>query len=191
MMDVASVLAANARAIREEKKLTLDAAAAATGVSRSMLAQIEKGEVNPTISVLWKMANGYKVSFTSLVERPSDPVRLVRREELTPLTEDGGRYLNYPIFPFDEGTLFETYRIVIKSGGALAAQPHLAGAEEYITVFAGELELTVGEERFTLEKGDSIRFRADAAHRYRNPGTEETELSMLIFYPRQPGRAGG
>ena len=49
-----------------------------------------------------------------------------------------------------------TCRKGIKSGGALAAQPHLAGAEEYITVFAGELELTVGEERFTLEKGDML-----------------------------------
>ena len=66
-MDVTSTVAANAREIREHKGLTLDRAAALTGVSRSMLAQIEKGEVNPTISVLWKMANGYKVSFTSLV----------------------------------------------------------------------------------------------------------------------------
>ena len=181
-MDVTTVVAANARAIREEKKLTLDAAAAATGVSRSMLAQIEKGEVNPTISVLWKMANGYKVSFTSLVERPSDPVRLIRGEELTALTEDEGRYLNYPIFPFDEGSLFETYRIVIKPGGTLSARPHLSGAEEYITVFAGELELQVGEERYTLEEGDSIRFRADVPHCYKNPGDQKTQLSMIIHY---------
>ena len=67
-MDVTNIVAANARKLREQKKLTLDAAAAVTGVSRSMLAQIEKGEVNPTISVLWKIANGYKVSFTSLLE---------------------------------------------------------------------------------------------------------------------------
>ena len=67
-MDVTTVVSANIKNIREKKKLTLDAAAEITGVSRSMLAQIEKGDVNPTISVLWKIANGYKVSFTSLVE---------------------------------------------------------------------------------------------------------------------------
>lgn len=61
-MEITSRIAANAKRLREEKKLTLDAAANLTGVSRSMLAQIEKGEVNPTISVLWKIANGYKVS---------------------------------------------------------------------------------------------------------------------------------
>ena len=43
----------NARRLREEKRLTLDEAARLTGVSRSMLAQIEKGDVNPTISMVW------------------------------------------------------------------------------------------------------------------------------------------
>ena len=67
-MDLQKIIGANAKAIRESKKLTLDAAAQLTGVSRSMLAQIEKGDVNPTISVLWKIANGYRVSFTSLLD---------------------------------------------------------------------------------------------------------------------------
>lgn len=81
------------------------------------MAQIEKGEVNPTISVLWKIANGYKVSFTSLVERTDDSVSIIRLADVQPLQEDEGRYLNYPIFPFDEQKLFETYRIVIEAGG--------------------------------------------------------------------------
>lgn len=183
-MDVTKIVAGNAKALREQKKLTLDAAAALTGVSRSMLAQIERGEVNPTISVLWKIANGYKVSFTSLVERPDGAVAVIRQAGLTPLVEDQGRYLNYPIFPFEEQTLFETYRIVIEPGGALSAQPHMAGTQEYITLFAGAAEIRVGDETFALAAGDSIRFRADVPHGYRNPGAARAELSMLIRYDR-------
>ena len=183
-MDVTAVVAENVKAIRTKKRLTLDAAAALTGVSRSMLAQIEKGEVNPTISVLWKIANGYKVSFTSLVEDGQQEVAVLRQAEAQPLAEDEGRYVNYPLFPFEERTLFETYRIVIKPRGSLAAQPHLAGSEEYITLFSGAAEIQVGEETFSLTKGDSIRFRADVPHRYRNPGEEPAELSMLIYYGR-------
>lgn len=181
-MDITTRIAVNAKRIREQKKLTLDSAAAVTGVSRSMLAQIEKGEVNPTISVLWKIANGYKVSFTSLVEAKGADISVIRQAELQPLAEDGGRYLNYPVFAFDEKTLFETYRIVIEAGGALSAQPHLSGTVEYITVFAGQVEITVAEQRFQLSKGDSIRFGADVPHGYQNPGTEAAELSMLIYY---------
>lgn len=181
-MDITNTIAANTRRLRERRKLTLDAAASVTGVSRSMLAQIEKGEVNPTISVLWKIANGYKVSFTSLVEDKNDAVSVIRLADLQPLREDEGRYLNYPIFAFDEQKLFETYRIVIEAGGSLSAQPHLKGAVEYITVFAGEVRITAGEDRVQLSKGDSIRFHADIPHGYQNPGAETAELSMLICY---------
>ena len=181
-MDVTNVVAGNARRLREEKKLTLEAAAAATGVSRSMLSQIEKGEVNPTISVLWKMAKGYKVSFTSLVEKRNESPSLLRASEGAPLVEDGGRYLNYPLFPFDDEHLFETYRIHIKPGGQLSAQPHLEGSEEYITVFQGTAEIGAGEEVYRLSTGDSIRFPADQPHRYANIGDEPVQLSMLIYY---------
>lgn len=183
-MDITRVIATNIKAIREKKKLTLDGAAELTGVSRSMLAQIEKGDVNPTISVLWKIANGYKVSFTSLMEEKTDEVTIIREADRVPLKESDGLYLNYPIFAFDEKTLFETYRIVIEPSGALSAQPHLKGSQEYITVFFGEVEIIIDGECFHLYKGDSIRFCANVPHIYRNVGEERAELSMVIYYQK-------
>ena len=132
-MDITNRIASNAKRLREQKKLTLDAAANLTGVSRSMLAQIEKG---------------------------------IRGNDMEPLKEDSGRYRNYPVFAFDERKLFETYRIVIDPNGTLSAQPHLKGAEEYITVFCGQVEIHVAEESFLLSKGDSIRFYADGLLRF-------------------------
>ena len=155
----------NARRLREEKRLTLDEAARLTGVSRSMLAQIEKG-----------------VSFTSLVEPARERPVLLRGDDAPILEEDGGRYRNCPAFPFDGERGFETYRIVMLPGGALEAQPHLPGTEEYVTVFAGEAEIGLPGETYRLRTGDSLRSPADQPHRYRNPGTEETQLSMLIWY---------
>lgn len=184
-MDVNQNVSRNVRRIREEKKLTLEAVAAMTGVSRSMLSQIEKGDANPTIAVLWKIANGLKVSFTTLIEGLPEDATVVPAAEIAPLPEDGGRFINYPIFPFDEKKRFETYRIVLEPDGTLAAQPHLAGTEEYITVFTGVLDITVGGELYRLAKGDSIRFKADVEHTYRNGGSEMAELSMIIHYSEQ------
>ncbi|MBQ8647299.1 MAG: helix-turn-helix transcriptional regulator [Oscillospiraceae bacterium] len=181
-MDFQKAVAQNIREIRERKKITLDAAAKLTGVSRSMLAQIEKGDVNPTISVLWKIANGYKVSFTSLVDTDGRSHLLIRADEVTPLAEDEGRYINRPAFPFQEDTHFETYRIEIKPEGFLQAQPHMGGTEEFLTVFSGEVEITAGAERFRIAAGDSLRFKADVAHSYRNVGSETAHLHMLIHY---------
>lgn len=180
-MDVNKIIAQNVKKLREKRKLTLDAASEITGVSRSMLAQIEKGDVNPTISVLWKIAGGYKVSFTSLLEQDlQSSVDVVPAAE--PLLEDGGRYLNYPAFAFDENKGFETYRIVIKPQGSLSAQPHLKGAQEYITVFAGQAEITVAGQTYNLMEGDSIHFKADVPHAYANTGSTDAELHMLIYY---------
>ena len=184
LLEINAVVSENARRLREEKRLTLEEAARLTGVSRSMLAQIEKGDVNPTISMVWKIANGYRVSFTSLVEPVRQRPVLLRAADAPALEEDGGRYRNYPVFPFDEERGFETYRIVILPGGVLEAQPHLPGAEEYVTVFAGEAEIGLPDGVYRLGIGDSMRFPADQPHRYRNPGQEEVQLSMLIWYER-------
>ena len=184
-MELQQIIGGNIKEIRKKKNLTLDAAAKQTGISRSMLAQIEKGDVNPTISVLWKIANGFKVSFTSLMHTQEEGPLLIRADEVTPLIESVGKYVNYPAFPFQEHKSFETYRIHIEPDGFLEAQPHMTGTEEYITVFSGNVEIIVGDESFRLFPGDSLRFRADIEHTYRNIGQVPVELSMLIYYAKE------
>jgi transcriptional regulator with XRE-family HTH domain len=181
-LNINSAVSQNIKQIREAKKLTLDAAANVTGVSRSMLAQIEKGDANPTISVLWKIANGYKVSFTSLIEQAPEAATVLSADTIQPIIEDEGKYINYPSFAFDEQRGFETYRIVLAVGGSLKAEPHLSGTEEYITVFSGKVEIVAAEQTFVLSKGDSIHFLADVFHSYRNIGSDEAQLSMLLYY---------
>lgn len=181
-MDVNRAVAANLKAIRERRKLSLDRVASLSGVSKSMLGQIERGDVNPTISVLWKIANGLRVSFSALIERPSGALEVVRAGDVQPLIEDGGRYLNYPLFGFDERRRFEQYRIEIKPGGSLRAQAHMPGTEEFITVFQGRVELRSDGAQNALETYDSIRFKSDVPHEYHNAGEQSAVLSMTIYY---------
>lgn len=181
-MNIQDNLSENLKEIRAKKQLTLEEASKLTGVSRSMLSAIEKGDVNPTISVLWKIANGYKVRFSSLMEDKQQGYHLIRARDIQPLTEGDGRYVNYPEFPFDEKTLFETYRIRIDRGGHLEAQPHMPGTEEYITVFSGHVRISAGDETADLGEGDSIHFLADVPHAYQNTGTRTAWLSMILYY---------
>lgn len=183
-LDINKNVSENLKRIREEKGLSLDKTAKLTGVSKSMLGQIERGEVNPTISVLWKIANGLKVSFTSLVERHEEGVLLIRSQQIEPLVEDEGKYINYPVFTFEEKRSFETYRIEIKEGGFLQGEPHLSGCEEYVTVFSGEAEIGIEDEIYHLNQWDSLQFKADVPHSYRNVGKETVYLSMMIYYAK-------
>jgi XRE family transcriptional regulator, regulator of sulfur utilization len=177
------VLADNLKALRAEKKLSLDKVAEMTGVSKTMLGQIERGESNPTIQTVWKIANGLKVSVTSLIHQPQSDTVVVTKQDIQPLQEDNGRYRIYPYFPFEDGRRFEMYAVEIDRGGYLSAEPHGAGTEEFITVFEGELTIRVNQEEFTIQAGESIRFKADRPHVYHNSGDSWTRVSMVIYYP--------
>lgn len=178
-----SIVSMNLKRIREEKKLSLDKVAKMTGVSKSMLGQIEREESNPTITTLWKIANGLKVSFTSILNQPQSDAEIITKEDVKPLIEDNGKYKVFPFFPYEDGRKFEIYKVEIEKGGYLNSEPHGIETFEFITVFDGEITIRVEEEEYNIKKGDSIKFRADKPHAYHNSGDEITRASMVIYYP--------
>lgn len=177
------VIAKNLKDIRDRKKLSLDKVSELTGVSKTMIGQIERGESSPTITTIWKIATGLKVSFTSLIHEPQPETKIVLRDEINVLSEDDGKYRVYPCFPYHEDQRFELYFIEIEPGGYHHADPHIEGTEEYITVFDGEMTIEVNQSKFTIKRGDSIRFKADRSHSYRNTGDSLVRASMTIYYP--------
>ncbi|MGQ7278235.1 helix-turn-helix domain-containing protein [Brevibacillus thermoruber] len=181
--NINAVLAENLKTLRANRKLSLDKVAELTGVSKTMLSQIERGESNPTIHTVWKIATGLKISFTALINQPQPDTVVVTKHDIQTLQEDNGKYRLYPFFPFDEGRRFEMYAVEIDKGGYLSADPHGAGTEEFITVFDGELTIRVNNEEYTVKTGESIRFRADRPHVYHNSGDSLTRMSMVIYYP--------
>jgi transcriptional regulator with XRE-family HTH domain len=176
------IVAKNLRNIREEKKLSLDKVAELTGVSKSMLGQIERGESNPTITTVWKIANGLKISFTTLINTPQPDTVIIDRGDIEPLVEDNGRYRLYPHFPYEDGRRFEIYTVEIEKGGYLSADAHAEGTQEFITVFDGELTIRVDGQESAVKAGDSIRFKADKAHSYHNSGNMLVRLCLVISY---------
>lgn len=176
------ILATNLKKIREEMKLSLDKVAELTGVSKTMLGQIERGESSPTITTVWKIANGLMISFTRLIQEPQPDTLVVKKEEIEPLTEDNGRYRLYPFFPYEDGRRFEMYAVELEKGAFMSSDAHGEGTQEFVTVYDGEVTIRVNEEEYTVRNGDSIRFRTDRTHVYHNSGDTMARLSMVIYY---------
>ncbi|MFB6804626.1 helix-turn-helix domain-containing protein [Peribacillus butanolivorans] len=183
MEEINLILAKNLKAVRESKKLSLERVAELTGVSKTMIGQIERGGSSPTITTIWKIANGLKISFTSLINNPQPDTKVVLRSDIQTLSEDNGKYRVYPYFPFEDDKRFEVYSIEIEKGGFLSADSHREGTEEFLTVFEGELTVRVNNNEYTIRNGDSIRFKADKPHDYLNSGETLTRLSMILYYP--------
>ncbi|NQX68936.1 helix-turn-helix transcriptional regulator [Paenibacillus alba] len=169
--------------IRKTRGLSLDQVAELTGVSKAMLGQIERGDSNPTISVLWKIVSGLQISFTSLIEEDQPKITIVRAAELSPFEEEDGNYRAYPLFPFHPQKSFEVYTVEMEAGCFHASDPHNEGVEEYILMVSGKLEVTIAQESYTLGAQDAIHFSADRPHIYKNVSDTKVVYKTLIYYP--------
>jgi len=172
----------NLKRLREQKKLSLDSLAKMTGVSKSMLGQIERGDGNPTITTVWKISNGLKVSFTELTTSPCGEQCVVSAESVPPMIGDGGKYRAHPLFPYDTNGKFEIYYIELDPGATLEAEAHPAGAREFITVFSGSLTVSAEGETLTAHSGEALRFKADVPHIYHSAGDITCRINMVISY---------
>lgn len=184
MEEIHLIIAKNLKAFRESKKLSLEKVAELTGVSKTMIGQIERGESSPTITTIWKIANGLKISFTSLINNPQPDTNVLLKSDIQILSEDNGKYRVYPYFPFEDERRFEVYSVEIDKGGYLSSDAHKEGTEELITIFDGKLTVRVNNNEYTVKSGDSIRFKADRPHTYHNSGEILTRLSMTLYYPK-------
>jgi len=183
-MQIKSNIGKNLNNARKKRGLSLDKVAELTGVSKAMLGQIERGESTPTVNVLWKIATGLKVSFSSLLANREEDKEtlLVQHSEVTPIIEENGQMRIYPQFMFDSDRGFEVFIIELEPGCSHRSEPHDEGVEEYISLVEGVLEITIGEDVYVLNKGDAIRYLANKVHIYRNLSDKLTNFHNIIYY---------
>ena len=164
--DILSRLPARLKQARREKGLSLEAVANLSGVSRSMVSQIERGESSPTIATLWNLTRALQVDFAGLLETDTAAQRIdVLRAGEVPQIDNMGEGCRIRILsPPEEAGQHEVYDIRFASGGKLVSQPHQRGAEEALTVLDGRVQVTSGAATETLREGDTARYAADMPH---------------------------
>jgi len=182
LKDLNLIVANNLKNIRKEMKLSLEKLSDITGVSKAMLRQIETGESSPTINTIWKIAAGLKIPYTAIMNMPQPDTLVVTRNDTPPQIDDEGKYKVYSIFPSENGRKFEIYTVEIEKKGLYCANSHGERTQEFITVFDGEIVMTVGEVEYLLKAGDAIRFKADKPHAYHNISDELARIGMVIYY---------
>lgn len=175
-------VASNLRRIRKSKQMSLDDVAKETGISKSMLGQIERGEANPTVGTLGKIVSGLRVEFMDLISSPQEESYLIRKKDLAPAKEQRDSYSCYAYFPFEQGRDFEIYNICVEPGCTYDCTSHGERTVEYLMVGEGELFLDLGEETFTLQEGDAIRFHSDCGHKYCNKGDEILRIFVVFTW---------
>ena len=179
--DITAHLAARLKAARAERGLSLEALSKLSGVSRSMLSQIERGASSPTVASLWNLTRALGVDFAGLLDSsgaPESPIFEHLRAAETPAFTETGEHCTIRILsaPSDVGKT-EVYHLAFEAGGSLTSEPHEDGAVEHLTALTGALHVTSGEAGARLETGDTLRYRADLPHAIR---AAEAATALLI-----------
>lgn len=162
---VLSLLPARLKEARRRQGLSLDTVARLSGVSRSMVSQIERGESSPTVATLWNLTRALQVDFAGLLDTQVNAAIDVVTADRAPRISGHGTCCEITILsPPEQVGRCEVYDICLGEGGSLISEPHGAGTREQLTVIAGAVEIRSGEETRRLGANDTAHYRADQPH---------------------------
>ena len=182
--ELPAILGKNLRRLRTRRGHSLERLAKLSGVSRAMLGQIETGKSTPTIGLLWKVATALDVPFANLLAVESTHgTALLRREAAKVLSSSDGRFTSRALFPFEIERRVEFYELRLAPNHREDAEAHAPGTKENLIVARGAVEISTAQDRpVTLAEGDAILFEADVRHSYRNLGSAEAVLYLVMTY---------
>lgn len=178
-----SIIANNLKTARAKRGWSLSRASEITSVSKAMLGQIEREESSPTMAVLWKIAQGFALPISALVERHTADHMLgaLRTSEEIAL-DDNIQF--HTLFSYDPELNSEMFAMSIKPGKKHQSNAHTQGVIEDIVVISGTLDLYLQDNHTQYKAGQSVRFSADQAHGYGNSTKEVVHFHNIIHYPK-------
>jgi len=170
--------------LRQKHKLTLEQVATMSGVSRSMLSQIERGSANPTLAVTFRIARAFGISVGELVDSDWETpnVEVIRGEDPKTIFRDDSDARVRTLSPLHTEKNIEFYEVRLGAGASLESEAHFDGTQEILTVVTGSIEIDSGEMTRDLVEGDSAYYRADVSHTIRNGGDGDALCFLVVTY---------
>jgi len=173
-MDINARIAGRVSDLRKDHGFTLDALAERSGVSRSMISLIERGQSSPTAAVLDKLADGLGVTLVTLFDEPSrgaEASPLCRRAEQPIWKDPASGYVRRNVSPTGYPSPIQLVEVVFPAGQRVAYDGTARHTEihQQVWVIEGSLELSVGAKVWRLGAGDCLAMQLAEPIVFRNP----------------------
>jgi len=184
--DVNHRIAARVRDLRAAHGLSLDGLAGKSGVSRSMISVIERGESSPTAIVLDKLAAALGVTLPSLFDatktapQPSNgPV--ARREDQPQWQDPASGYVRRNVSPAGVPQPMQIAEVHFPPGARVAFEATRDGrVHQQIWLLEGAMDITLGSERHRLREGDCLAMQLDRPAMFHNPTRKSARYAVVI-----------
>lgn len=181
--NVEARIAARLKVLRSERGLTLDDLASLSGVSRAMISRIERADASPTASLLARLCSALGLSLSAFFEAGADSASPLARRAAQPLWRDPeSGYLRRSVSPPVTGSGVDIVEVEFPPGARVvfADQPASRNMFQHVWLFAGTLEMQVGENIVTLEAGDCLWMSIGDVHSFHNPGPSAARYAVII-----------
>ena len=181
-------IAQRVRELRAASGFSLEALAQASGISRSMISVIERGESSPTAVLLEKLAAGLGVPLASLFETPAPANEPVARAKDQPTWRDPhSGYVRRNVSPSGTGSPLQIVEVQFPPRARVAYE---TGARDPVThqqvwVLEGAMEITWGEALFDLREGDCLAMTLDRPTAFHNPHRKAARYAVVLTTPRR------
>lgn len=182
-MDLNQQIAARVRQLRSARDLSLDALAQRSGVSRSMISLIERGETSATAVVLERIAAGLGITLAALFEPPSaSAAPLVRKAEQAVWRDPASGYVRRNVSPSGTLTPIQIVEVAFPAGAHVAYEtgPREPAAHQQVWVLEGRIDVAVGSDEHELHEGDCLAFVLDRPTAFRNRTRKPARYVVVI-----------
>lgn len=170
------------RELRKSGGHSIEALSSLSGVSKSMISKIERGEATPSTTVLARIAEALAVTFSELMASEQDSeIILLPFEKQPVLSDPESGHTRRCLAPILPARGIDWVMNILAPGGTTGEfVPHRRGVEEYIHVLQGRLRATLGGSVYELHEGDAIYFQANIPHQFQNCGTSPCTYYLII-----------
>ncbi|MFT7775765.1 helix-turn-helix domain-containing protein [Roseateles sp.] len=186
-MDITQRIGRRLHELRAAAGLSLDALAQKSGVSRSNISLIERGQSSPTAVVLDKLSSALGVSVASMFEAgpdanpPAAPSPLARVDEQPVWSDPASGYRRRNVSPPGVSPL-QLVDVVFPAGQRVAFETSQRDADihQLIWMIDGVMQITHGSEQWQLGAGDCLAVRLDAPIAFHNPGDSAARYLVAL-----------
>ena len=169
--------------LRKRKKMTLDELALKSGVSKSILSQIERDMSNPTVATISRISQALEENLSDLFSKieVENNNQIEKSHEMPSISSKDG-LCNLTILGAGETVNWlQWYILEMKPKGFLDSGSHGPKTFENLTVIEGHIEVSCGESKVKLSKGDTFRFQSNRDHTLKNISKQKAQVLMVNY----------
>jgi transcriptional regulator with XRE-family HTH domain len=180
-------IAARVRGLRDAHGLSLDTLADKSGVSRSMISVIERGESSPTAVVLEKLAAGLGVTLSALFDTGAPSAQgangpVARREDQVQWKDPASGYIRRNVSPPGVPQPMQIVEVHFPAGARVSFETgeRDVRVHQQIWILQGAMDITVGEECYRLRRGDCLAMQLGRPTMFHNPTRKPARYAVVI-----------